>query len=142
MVDIFESLGRSDALKLRNEAKDLTGTQIISRGVSIPKFDHTKDYTSWPINSPVSDQGQIWLLLQPHNAAHQTGRPRTLRALWGLAHTTDPSRAKYWVDPYGTSNMCMKRDCYEDTYGTVYRCLLDNTVHDAKDLPTSLEVVS
>ena len=73
----------------------------------------------------------------------QAGRLRTtLRALWGLAHTTDPSRAKYWVDPYGTSNMCMKRDCYKDTYGTVYRCLLDNTVHDAKDLPTSLEVVS
>ena len=88
-----------------------------------------------------SDEGQIWLL-QPHNAAHQTGRPRTLRALWGLAHITDPSRAKYWVDPYGTSGMYMKRDCYKDTYGTVYRCLLDNTVHDAKDLPTSLEVVS
>lgn len=33
-------------------------------------------------------------------------------------------------------------DCYKDTDGTVYRCLLDNTVHDAKALPTSLEVVS
>lgn len=89
-----------------------------------------------------SDEGQIWLLLQPHNAAHQTGRPRTLRALWGLAHITDPSRAKYWVDPYGTSGMYMKRDCYKDTDCTVYRCLLDDTVYDAKALPTSLEVVS
>ena len=123
------------------KTKDLTGTQIISREVSIPKFDPTKDYTSWPINSPVSDEGQIWLL-QPNNAAHQTGRLRTLRALWGLAHTTDPSRARYWVDPYGTSGMYMERDCYKDTDGTVYRCLLDDTVHDAKSLPTSLEVVS
>lgn len=141
LIDVFRSLGRADALKLRTEAADLTGTQIIAREHSAPAFDPAKDYSNWPIGAPVTDEGQIWLLLQPHNAANYDGRPSTLRALWGLAHTTNPARAKPWVDSYGTSGMYMTGECYVDTDGVVHRCLQDNVVYDAKAQPSAWETV-
>ena len=141
MIDVFRSLGRSDALKLREEANGLTGTQLIEREVSVPMFDPERDYSAWPIGSPVQDMEQVWILLQPHNAAHYEGRPETLQSLWGLAHTTDPSRAKAWVDPYGTSGMYMAGECYKDPNGVIHRAKNDNTVHDADAHPDGWETV-
>ena len=142
MLDIWRSLGRSDALALRKEAASLTGTQIIDREHSAPAFDPTKDYSGFPAGSPVTDEGQVWLLLQPYNAAYSPGRPSTLRALWGLAHTTNPERAKAWVDPYGTSGMYMKGECYKKPDGTVWRSLDDNQVYNADVLPNRWEQVA
>lgn len=141
MIDVFRSLGRSDAMKLREEAHNLTGTQIIDREHSAPAFDPAKDYSGFPVRSPVTDEGQVWLLIQPHNAAHYAGRPSSLRALWGLAHTTNPAKAKPWVDPYGTSGMYMTGECYKDEEGNIWRCLFDNTVHDAAAYPAGWEGV-
>ena len=135
MVDIFRSLGKADALRLRNEAYGLSGTQIIAREVSAPPYDAQKDYSAWPVGAPVTDGGQVWLLIQPHNAANYGGKPAEQRALWGLAHTTDPARAKAWVNPYGTSGMYMADECYKDEDGTVWRCKANNTVHDAAAYP-------
>lgn len=141
MIDVFRSLGRADALKLREEAASLTGTQIIAREHSAPAFEPEKDYSGWPAGAPVTDEGQVWLLIQPHSAAHYDGRPSTLRALWGLAHTTDPARAKPWVDPCGTSGMYMAGECYKAEDGTVWRALEDNLVHDAGAYPAGWEAV-
>lgn len=142
MIEVFRSLGRADALALRAEAATLTGTQIIEREHSAPAFDPAKDYSDFPAGSPVTDGGQVWLLIQPHNAAHYAGRPAELRALWGLAHTKDPARAKTWVTPYGTSGMYMAGECYKAEDGTVWRCRNDNTVHDAAALPSGWEAVT
>ena len=141
MTDIFRSLGRADALKLREEAHSLSGTQIIDREHSAPAFDPQKDYSAWPAGAPVTDEGQVWLLIQPHNAAHYAGRPSTLRALWGLAHTTDPKKAKPWVDAHGTSGIYMAGECYRDADGVVWRCLQDNTIHAAGAAPERWESV-
>ena len=142
MTDIFRSLGRSDALTLRSEAANLNGTEIIDREHAAPAFDPGKDYSTWPAGAPVTDEGQVWTLIQPHNAAHYSGRPSALRALWGLAHTTNPARAKPWVDPYGTSGMYMTSECYRDADGNVWRCKQDNTVYDAATWPEAWEVVA
>ena len=141
MIDVFRSLGRSDALKLREEAPNLTGTEIIDREYCAPAFDPQKDYSAFPAGSPVTDEGQVWLLLQPYNAANYEGRPSTLRALWGLAHTKNPAKAKPWVDAFGTSGMYMKDECYRDEEGAVWRCLNDNTVHTAQVYPAGWEAV-
>lgn len=142
MTEIFRSLGRSDALKLRAEAASLTGTQIIDREHSVPAFDPTKDYSGFPVGAPVTDEGQVWTLIQPYNAANYAGRPSSLRALWGLAHTTNPEKAKPWVNAYGTSGMYMAGECYKAEDGTVYRAKDDNLVHDAAALPGSWEAVT
>lgn len=135
MIDIFRSLGRADALKLREEAHSLSSTQIIDREHSAPAFDPTKDYSTWPVGAPVTDEGQVWTLIQPHNAAHYEGRPSTIRALWSLCHTKNPAKAKTWVDPYGTSGMYMTGECYKDADGNVWQAKSDNLVHDAAAYP-------
>lgn len=139
--EIFRAAGRTAALKLRSEAANLTGTEIIDREKDAPDFAPEKDYSAWPAGSPVADEGQVWLLIQPHNAAQYTGRPSALRALWGLAHTKDPAKAKPWVDPYGTSGMYMTDECYVDDAGVVWRCRNDNVVKPASVLPSAWEVV-
>lgn len=143
MMDKQEALaklrekGAYDAGKLQREAADGTATQteIIRREEAVPAFDPQKDYSQWPINAPVSDEGQVWLLLQPHNAAHYDGRPSGLRALWGLAHTTDPNRAKHWVEPYGTSGVYMAGECVLWTDGAVYVSAIDNNVWSPEGYP-------
>lgn len=141
MVDVFRSLGRSDALRLRTEASGLTGTEIIAREVSIPAFDPQKDYSAWPAGAPVTDDDQVWLLIQPYNAPHFAGRPAQLRALWSLAHTKDPARAKPWVDSHGTSGMYMLDECYKGADGTVYQAKEDNLVFDAQAYPKGWAIV-
>lgn len=142
ILGVMREQGRSDALSLRSRAADMDGTAIIAEESKAPAFDPQRDYTAWPVGAPVADEGQIWTLIQPHNAANYQGRPSTLRALWGLAHTTDPAKAKPWVGPYGTSGMYMTGECYRDSDGTVYRCKADNTVYDAVALPSAWEVAT
>ena len=142
MTEVFRSLGRSDALRLRGEAKAMSGTQIIDREHSIPDFDPRKDYSAWPAGSPVTDEGQVWQLIQPYNAVNHAGRPSTLRALWGLAHTTNPDKAKPWVNAYGTSGMYMTGEVYKDADGNVWQAKSDNLVHDAAAYPAGWTLVS
>ena len=130
-----------DALNLRGRASTMDGTAIIAEESKVPDFDAQKDYSACPVGTPVADEGQVWKLIQPYNAANYSGRPSTLRALWGLCHTTDPAKAKPWVDAHGTSGMYMKNECYKAADGKVYRCKQDNCVHDAAALPSAWEEV-
>ena len=141
VLELLHDLGRREAAALRETASTLTGTEIIAQERAVPPWDAQQDYTSWPKGAPVTDEGQVWTLIQPHNAANYQGRPSTLRALWGLAHTTDPAKAKPWVAPQGTSGMYMKGECYLAADGTVRRCLQDNCVWDADAMPSYWEVV-
>lgn len=126
---IMFAAGRRAALDLQMRAPEMTGTEVIAERENVPSWSPAKDYTKWPIGAPVADDGQIWLLLIPHNSAHYTGRPSGLRALWGLAHTTDPALATPWVAPYGTSGLYARGECctYEAADGTthIYKCLYD-----------------
>lgn len=119
----------------------MDGTAVIAMERAVPAWDEKQDYSGWPVGAPVSDEGQVWQLIHPHRAADYEGRPSTLRALWGLAHTKDPARAKPWVDPYGTSGMYMTGECYLAKDGKVYRCKQDNCVWDADGLPSAWEEV-
>ena len=134
--------GREAALDLAARAPELDGTAIIAEEDHIPAFDPAFDYSVLTAGSPVRDEGQVWQLIQPHNAAHYTGRPATLRALWSLCHTKDPARAKPWVDAYGTSGMYMTGECYLAADGTVKRAKQDNLVHDAAAYPAGWEDVA
>ena len=138
---IMYAAGRANALELRTAASGLTGTQIIDRELDVPVFSPDKDYTGCPVGTPVADQGQVWTLIQPHNASHYQGRPSTLRALWGLCHTTNPAKAKSWVDSCGTSGLYYQGECYRGVDGTVYRCTVEQTNFDAAAMPGHWEAV-
>lgn len=141
ILDVLRSLGQREAAELRTGAAEMDGTAIIAMERAVPAWSHEQDYSAWPVGAPVADDGQVWLLIQPHNAASYDGRPSTLRALWGLAHTKDPARAKPWVAPYGTSGRYMTGECYLADDGTVFRCKQDNCVYDAQALPGAWEEV-
>lgn len=103
--------GRRNALDLASRAPQMDGTAIIAEEEKIPAWSAAVDYSGQAAGVPVSDDGQVWLLLIPHNAANYNGRPSTLRALWGLAHTTDPHKAKPWMPSYGTSGLYNVDEC-------------------------------
>lgn len=128
--EIMYKEGRRQALDLQERAPGMTGTEIIAEEGKAPAWDPAKDYSKWAPGWPAADEGQVWLLLQPHNAVHYPGRPSTLRALWGLAHTTDPAKAKPWVAPYGTSGLYKIGECctYPAADGSThtFRNLYDN----------------
>ena len=133
MIDpktIMYDEGRRNALALQERASGMTGTEIIAQEENIPAWSSIKDYSTWPVGAPVNDEDQDWLLLIPHNAAHYTGHPSGLRALWGLAHTTDPVRAKPWVSSFGTSGLYKLDECctYPAADGSthVFRNLYEN----------------
>lgn len=139
---MFEK-GFEDASRLQEKAakKEITETEIIANETMIPIYDVMKDYTAWPVGSPVVDENQVWLLLQPHNASHYNSKPADLRALWGLAHTKIASQAKAYVAPYGTSGLYMLDECCVWTDEKVYRSLIDNNAYTPADYPAGWEEV-
>lgn len=124
-LDMLRRQGKADALDLRGRAAGLDGTAIIAEETKVPPFDPNKDYSQWPVGAPVADEGQVWTLIQPHNAAAYIGRPSTLRALWGLTHTKDPAKAKPYVAPYGTSGQYMTDEHCTDA-GHLWRSKKDD----------------
>lgn len=138
--------GADDALALQTKAVEgrVTQTEIINQEISVPAFDPKKDYTDWKVGSPVTDEGQVWLLLQPYNAANHEGRPSTQRALWGLAHTTNPKKAKPYVDPYGTSGLYFVGECCTDPNyvnpNQVFVSLVDNNAYSPSAYMRNWEV--
>lgn len=130
VLEVLNKLGITEATNLQEKFSEMTDTEIIDNERAIPDWSKDKDYTSSPVGTPVADEGQIWSLIQPHNASYYEGRPSTLRALWSLKHTKNPLKAKPWVDPYGTSGMYMKDECYLGDNGHVYQSIQDNNVWD------------
>lgn len=53
--------GAYDAQQLQTKAAagTVTQTEIIDEEIAVPAFDPKKDYSAWPVNSPVSDEGQV-----------------------------------------------------------------------------------
>ena len=141
VLDVLRSLGQREATELRESAAEMDGTAIIAMERAVPAWDKQHDYTGWPVGAPVADGGQVWTLILPHRAADYEGRPSTLRALWGLCHTKDPTKAKPWVAPEGQSGMYMTGECYLAEDGKIYRCKQDDCVWDAAGLPSAWEEV-
>ena len=138
VLDTMRKYGRTAAQAVQAKAPEMTGTELIAEEGYIPDFDPARDYSDWKPGWPVRDEGQVWPLIQPHNAAHYEGRPSTLRALWGLAHTTDPKQAKEYVAPYGTSGLWMMDECCTEA-GRVYRSRVNDGAYAPSEYPGNWE---
>lgn len=136
ILGIMRAQGRADALDLRARAADLDGTAVIEEEVKAPAWDGSKDYSGWPVGAPVTDAGQVYKLLQPHNASHYPGTtPATLPALWSICHTKDPAKAKPYLAPNGQSGMYMTGECCTEG-GHVYQSTMDNNVWAPSGYPS------
>lgn len=137
---VFRENGRSDALSLRSLAADMDGTAIIAEEQKIPVWDPKKDYREWPVGGPVTHGGNVFGLLQPHNAAYYTGTPADMAALWSPLHTKDPAKAKPWLAPNGTSGLYSTGECCVWNEA-VYRSTVDNNPYSPGDYPAWWEAV-
>ena len=114
VINALRGAGRADALTLRADAVEgrITDTDIIDREEAVPAWRNDRDYTTAPIGTPVAYGGQVYGLLQPHNASYYPDTtPAMLAALWRVKHTTNPEKAKPWVKPTSTSDMYRKGEC-------------------------------
>lgn len=142
ITDALNEVKRMAALAaadLRERAPEMNGTEIIAEEEFVPKWKNEHDYSKVAVGAPVEHEGQIYTLLQPHNASYYTGTPATLAALWRVKHTTDPAKAKPFVQPTSTSDMYLKDECalFEEK---VYRALRD-TVYSPKEFGADWEEV-
>lgn len=142
ILSMIREQGKVNALDLRKRAKDMTGTKIIAEETKIPNYDNTKDYSGWTVGAPCLFDGQVYGLLQPHDASHYPGsNPSNTPALWRVLHTTDATKAKPYIKPTSTSDMYLKGECMIYTDGVVYRSLRD-TVYTPEEYASDWEVVT
>lgn len=141
VLSVMRSNGRTDALDLRNRAPSMDGTAIIAEEHKIPAWSADKDYSGWSAGAPVRYNGQVYALIQPHNAAHYPGStPENTAALWSIRHTKDPTKAKPWAAPAGTSGLYMADECCVWD-GAMYRCVRDDNPYSPGDHPDWWELV-
>lgn len=144
-LNAMELQGLTDALDLRNRAPEMDGTAIIAEEEKIPQFDPKKDYSAWKVGAPVYEvidgERQIYTLLQPYNAAHYTGTPSTLPAIWSIRHTKDPKKAKPWIASNGTSGLYMIDECCTEN-GKTWRSAQDNNAFSPSAYPAYWDEVT
>ena len=142
VLKTHRNMGRADALSLREKAVSggLTDTQIIDYEEAVPAWSNERDYTKAKVGTPVAHDGQIYGLLQPHNASYYPNTtPSALAALWRVKHTTNPNKAKPWVKPTSTSDMYLVGECMIWN-GTVMRAKRD-TAYNPAEYKADWEVV-
>ena len=140
VLSVFRENGRNDALSLRSRAAEMDGTAVIAEEHKVPIWDGSRDYSGWPVGAPVIHGGNVFGLLQPHNASYYGGDPSTLPALWSPMHTKDPTKAKPWLAPNGTSGLYQADECCLWD-GSVYRCNHGDNPYSPGDYPIWWEVV-
>lgn len=112
---------RAESLRAAAIAKTITPTEIIANEEYVPDWK-PRNYPT--VGEPVQHDGQVYKVLQAHNSTGNDGWfPNGNTALFEVYHTTDPTKAKPWVPPNGTSGMYKKGEV----------CLLDGTVKCAKN---------
>lgn len=137
------NMGKTNAQILRNKAAagEVTDTEIINNEHAIPEWSAEKDYSNAAVGTPVAHDGQIYGLIQPHNAAHYpTATPATLAALWRVKHTKNPAKAKPFVKPTSTSDMYLVGECMIWEDGKTYRAKRD-TVYNPEEYAGDWETV-
>lgn len=144
VITAHKNMGRADGLALREKAvsHEITDTEIINNEQAVPEYDSKKDYTNTPIESPFRHGGQVYALIQPHNASHYTNiEPGTEggKTFWRIKHTTNPAKAKPWVQPDAT-NMYKAGECMIWTNGIVKRAVRD-TVYSPEEYAADWEDV-
>lgn len=134
-LSAMRTMGRADALDLASRLDGMSDTEIINEEEKIPHWSQDKDYTGYAAGFAVQDFGQVYGLIQPHDASHYPSQgPADLRALWSVKHTTNPYKAKAYVPPLGTSGLYMKDECYRDG-NTVYISAIDNNAYTFEEYP-------
>ena len=122
LIQAMYAYGRNKALDLRDEAPELTDTEVIEQELFIPTWREGPQVAG----APVKDEVQVYRVLQAHDSTGNPGwNPAASPALFSICHSKDPAYAKPWATPMGTSGMYYKDECYRDDEGVAWRQVYD-----------------
>lgn len=140
LAEAIRILAKESALHLKEQGKGMSGTEIIDQELFVPEWKPANYQT---VGAPVRYEGQVYKVLQVHDStSNPDWTPAATPALWSVCHTTDPAKAKPWLEPQGTSGMYYKGEYYRADDGIVYRQIYDGgNVYDAAATPDRWETV-
>lgn len=126
----LEAALRSARMTFTKEAAtgDLTGTEIVACEDLLPAWTKAgpKGDGSHELNEACTHEGQSWRCCQAHNTNNNPDiEPGKSPAQWAPYHTTDPTKAKAFIQPTGAHDAYMKGECCLWTDGKVYRSTME-----------------
>lgn len=127
--------GQTKARELRTKAPSMADTEIIDNESFIPEWRPGLQKAGAPVRRKEIDQN--YRTLQGHDSTNNPNwTPEREPALFGIMHTTDPEKAKEWVDPFGISGLYYLNECYRAKNGAVYQQTYDGgNEYDAEAMP-------
>lgn len=139
VLDALKSLGTQRAQELREQAKDMTGTELYEAEEYIPDFDPERQYLNFKAGYICrSGAGRLVKLLQPYDSTIYTEQPENLPAQWGFYWSQDPAKALPFIElatsPYN------KGDCCTDD-GRTWRSKIDTNTWRPSMFPNYWEEV-
>lgn len=126
----LEAALRSARMTFVSEANagDRTGTEIIACEDLLPAWTKAgpKGDGSHEVGEACTHDGQSWRCCQAHNTNNNPDiEPGKSPAQWVPYHTTDPTKAKAFIQPTGAHDAYQKGECCLWTDGKVYRSIMD-----------------
>lgn len=140
LAEAMRIFAKQNAQHLKEQGESMSGTEIIDQELFVPEWKPANYQT---VGAPVKFDGQVYKVLQVHDStSNPDWTPAATPALWSICHTTDPAKAKPWLEPQGTSGMYQLGECYRADDGMVYRQIYDgDNVYDAEAMPDRWEAV-
>ena len=140
LAEAMRIFAKENAQHLKEQGESMSGTEIIDQELFVPEWKPANYQT---VGAPVRYEGQVYEVLQVHDStSNPDWTPAATPALWSIRHTTDPAKAKPWLEPQGTSGMYQLGECYRADDGMVYRQIYDgDNVYDAEAMPERWQAV-
>lgn len=140
LAEAMRIFAKENALRLKEQGEGMSGTEIINQEIFVPEWKPANYQT---VGAPVRYGGQVYKVLQAHDStSNPDWTPAATPALWSVCHTTDPAKAKPWLEPQGTSGMYQLDECYRADDGTIYRQIYDgDNVYNAEAMPDRWQTV-
>lgn len=140
LAEAMRIFAKENALRLKEQGEGMSGTEIIDQELFVPEWKPANYQT---VGAPVRFDEQVYKVLQAHDStSNPDWTPAATPALWSICHTTDPTKAKPWAEPLGTSGMYYKDECYIDNSGVIWRQTYDGgNVYNATAMPDRWQAV-
>lgn len=140
LAEAMRIFAKQNAQHLKEQGEGMSGTEIIDQELFVPEWKPANYQT---VGAPVKFDGQVYKVLQAHDSSQTPDwTPAATPALWSICHTTDPAKAKPWLEPQGTSGMYQLGECCRADGGIVYRQIYDgDNVYDAEAMPERWQAV-
>lgn len=138
--------GRQAAQEVQDKSSTMTGTELNAADDRIPSFTAAIAKQNMLTRKAGQDDGficrssagRVVRLIQNYDSDVYTAEPEDLAAQWRFVWSTDPAKARPFVQlstsPYATGDCCIENDI-------VYQSKYDNNVHAPSAWPDGWEEV-